>query len=73
MKMQPIPDTKETTINHKEASMKNNIITAIAAAVLTAFQSPAFAHDGGKHVRLHINPRWSECSFQLDPALTQDA
>jgi hypothetical protein len=53
--------------------MKHNIITAIAAAVmLTLVQSPAFAHGGGKHVKLHINPRWSECSFQLDPALTQD-
>ena len=26
-----------------------------------------------KHVHLHVNPRWEECSFQLDPALTQDA
>src|SRR6476660_6369744 len=23
--------------------------------------------------KLHINPRWKECSFQLDPALTQTA
>lgn len=23
-------------------------------------------------VELHVNPRWKECSFQLDPSLTQD-
>lgn len=51
---------------------------------LTAFQSVAYAqeyHGSGYHidpgaehgVRLHINPRWRECSFQLDAALTQEA
>lgn len=24
-------------------------------------------------VHLHVNPRWKECSFQIDPSLTQDA
>ena len=38
--------------------------------------SPAFAqHSHGEHthkdVTLHINPRWRECSFQLDSSLTQ--
>lgn len=33
---------------------------------------PGFAH-GGKHVKLHVNPAWKECSFQLDPSLTQSA
>jgi hypothetical protein len=28
---------------------------------------------GGHPVTLHINPRWKECSFQLDAALTQSA
>ena len=23
--------------------------------------------------KLHVNPRWKECSFQLDPSLTQSA
>src|SRR3989339_644390 len=54
--------------------MKTNMITTLAAAVvLTLSQSTAFAHGGGKNVHLHINPRWSECSFQLDPSLTQEA
>jgi hypothetical protein len=35
--------------------------------------STGFAHGGGKDVKLHVNPRWSQCSFQLDPSLTQDA
>lgn len=31
-------------------------------------------HDNNDHgVGLHVNPRWKECSFQLDPSLTQEA
>ena len=31
-------------------------------------------HDGdGNHPTLHVNPRWRECSFQLDASLTQAA
>ncbi|MGC4021421.1 MAG: hypothetical protein QM734_05495 [Cyclobacteriaceae bacterium] len=26
-----------------------------------------------QEVKLHVNPRWKECSFQLDPSLTQSA
>ena len=48
-------------------------ITLAAAFSFALFQSTAFAHGGEKHVKLHINPRWSECSFQLDPSLTQSA
>jgi hypothetical protein len=25
------------------------------------------------NVQLHVNPKWKECSFQLDPSLTQEA
>lgn len=54
--------------------MKNMIVTTLAAVlVLALFQSTAFAHGGGKNVKLHVNPRWTECSFQLDPSLTQQA
>lgn len=54
--------------------MKNNIITTLAAALIfTLFQSAAFANGGSKNVKLHVNPKWKECSFQLDPALTQQA
>jgi hypothetical protein len=38
---------------------------AVLAAAL--IQSPAAAQ------KLHVNPRWEECSFQLDPSLTQSA
>jgi hypothetical protein len=54
--------------------MKSTVITATAIALaLTLLRPTAFAHGGGKHVKLHVNPRWSECSFQLDPSLTQEA
>ena len=29
--------------------------------------------DAGNHPTLHVNPRWKECSFQLDASLTQAA
>ncbi len=52
-----------------------SIAIRTAAVVLTLFvlfPAAASAH-GGKAVTLHVNPRWSECSFQLDPSLTQSA
>ena len=30
-----------------------------------------FASGHGPEVNLHVNPRWDECSFQIDPSLTQ--
>lgn len=47
----------------------------LTALVLTTFAMVntvnfASAHGGPE---LHINPRWKECSFQLDPSLTQNA
>ena len=54
--------------------MKGTMIYTIAAAtVFTVFQSMAVAHGDSKNVKLHVNPRWKECSFQLDPSLTQEA
>ncbi|MBL7961225.1 hypothetical protein JNL27_13410 [bacterium] len=50
--------------------MKPKMMTFIAAA-LALLQSSVFAHGGGKNVKLHVNPKWDECSFQLDPSLTQ--
>ena len=40
------------------------VATLLAVALL---HSPAGAQ------KLHVNPRWKECSFQLDPSLTQSA
>jgi hypothetical protein len=47
----------------------------LIAAVLTFYGTSHFSlaqhsHEG---TELHINPRWSECSFELDPSLTQKA
>jgi hypothetical protein len=45
----------------------------IAAAIAVALiQTPAAAQDD-HHPKLHVNPRWKECSFQLDASLTQAA
>lgn len=53
--------------------MKSTIVTTIAAVLVFAFfPTGAFAHGSGNDVKLHINPRWSECSFEIDPMLTQE-
>jgi len=50
---------------------RSNLTTALALAAIALVQTPAAAQSG--RPKLHINPRWKECSFQLDPALTQSA
>ncbi len=51
--------------------MKHTTVSLFAAVVVsTALSSAVLAH-GDPNVKLHINPRWSECSFQVDAALTQ--
>ena len=47
------------------------LTTAVMALAVTLSQTPAAAQSG--EPRLHVNPRWKECSFQLDPSLTQAA
>jgi hypothetical protein len=44
----------------------------LAALMLAVFGSPVLAQDS-HDVTLHVNPRWRECSFQLDQSLTQSA
>lgn len=51
----------------------NNRFFISAAVIVSIFYSFAYAHGGSKDVKLHVNPRWKECSFQLDPSLTQQA
>jgi hypothetical protein len=46
--------------------------TAAVALAIALIHSPAAAQHAG-HPELHINPRWKECSFQLNSALTQGA
>jgi hypothetical protein len=47
-----------------------NLRTILTAAALFAAASVSVAqHD--HDVELHVNDRWKECSFQLDPSLTQ--
>jgi hypothetical protein len=54
--------------------MKRRHLTnaALALAATTLIQAPARAQ-AHEHPHLHVNPRWKECSFQLDPSLTQSA
>ncbi|NOG47354.1 MAG: hypothetical protein HND50_19085 [Calditrichaeota bacterium] len=57
--------------------MKSKSITVLLAALFfTIFQSFIFAHGGSKNVKLHVmnekqKDKWDECSFKLDPNLTQ--
>ena len=66
--------------------IRHATMTLAAASALAAFPAPALAqsvrpsfHMGGQHGGgeggpiLHVNPRWRECSFQLDASLTQAA
>ena len=46
------------------------------ALVLALFYSTSHAggdHGGELNVKLHVDDRWEECSFALDPSLTQEA
>ena len=52
--------------------MRKAIYTAAMAAGLAFLPSMALAQVS-HNVRLHVNPKWDECAFQLDPALTQKA
>jgi hypothetical protein len=60
-----------TLVRGRTTLMKRIFLPVAAAAAIVA------AHPGAgsaqKNVTLHINTRWDECAFQLDPALTQDA
>jgi hypothetical protein len=51
---------------------RRNLIIAAVALATALFQTPAAAQAGSRP-RLHVNPRWEECSFQLDRSLTQSA
>ncbi len=39
----------------------------------TAMISSAISFASAQDVQLHVNPQWEECSFQIDPSLTQEA
>lgn len=49
------------------------IIMSAAGAAAIALAGPANVEAQDRHVHLHVNTRWEECAFQLDPALTQAA
>ena len=47
--------------------MRHTRLTTAAILTMIAAHRPAAAQT------LHVNPRWKECSFQIDPSLTQAA
>src|SRR5688572_25238095 len=55
------------------------VVQVLAGALAFALSSsPVLAqshhhHGAGPGVVLHVDSRWEECSFQLDPSLTQAA
>jgi hypothetical protein len=51
---------------------RKDLIMAGVALAIGIFQTPAAAQTA-RQPKLHVNPRWKECSFQLDPSLTQSA
>ena len=64
-----------SSTERRRISMKHRIINALfALMLLISNTSASFAHGGGsRRPTLHVNPKWKECSFQLDPSLTQKA
>ena len=51
---------------------RKNLIVAAVALASGFFQTSASGQTIGQP-RLHVNPRWRECSFQLNSSLTQSA
>ena len=51
---------------------RKRLTLAAAALAVALIQTTAAAQSSGQP-KLHVNPRWKECSFQLDPSLTQSA
>jgi hypothetical protein len=53
--------------------LRNYLTTAAVAVAMALVQSTAAAQNSSDHPTLHVNPRWKECSIQLDASLTQSA
>ena len=53
--------------------MKSGLLYATLASAVLATAPVSAAAQHHKNIQLHVNPRWDECSFQLDPSLTQSA
>lgn len=51
-----------------------NLSVLLTAVILYGASQLGIAQDHHHdHVELHVSDRWEECSFQLDPSLTQEA
>jgi hypothetical protein len=50
-----------------------NLKCMLTVFILVAAVSQSLAQHNNEHPKLHVNPQWDECSFELNPALTQKA
>src|SRR5688572_31792544 len=48
-------------------------LALVGAPALAQHNHGGHSHGDHHDVQLHVNPRWKECSFQLDASLTQNA
>jgi hypothetical protein len=53
--------------------MTYGIRASVTVAVAIALIQTTAVAQGGARPTLHVSPRWKECSFRLDPSLTQSA
>ena len=53
--------------------MKRDLINPLAVILALALIPSEGSAQNHRDVQLHVNPKWRECSFQLDPSLTQSA
>lgn len=53
--------------------MRAGLIHPVVVAAILAAAPVSAAAQHHKNIQLHVNPRWDECSFQLDPSLSQSA
>ena len=55
-------------------TVASTLVTIPQAAFAQQYHGAGNAHPpGDRGLELHVNPRWRECSFQLDSSLTQSA
>lgn len=63
----------KTIIFKSNQTMKNFRLILAGLAFYGTSNLCLAQHDHHEAVDLHVNPRWDECSIQLDPSLTQKA
>lgn len=63
----------EDPMQRPTAPVSNLLLGVLLALAAIAVPATASAQLAGHDVQLHVDTRWKECSFKLDPSLTQKA